>query len=98
MKLKDFLQRRKPVEEIKRYRCIKACVFDACDDNGFSIENTYKYVEAGSIWQESRFLIAGGPDNVHLDREDSEQDNAEWCEPLRDTLSECLVQIESIFI
>ena len=58
------------MEEIKRYRCIKECVFEACDDNGFIVENKYEYVEPGSIWQESKHLIAGGPDSIHLDRED----------------------------
>lgn len=58
------------MEEIKRYRCIKECAFEACDDNGFTIDNEYCYVEPGSIWQESNYLIAGGPDSVHLDRED----------------------------
>lgn len=85
------------MEEIKRYRCIKQCAFEACDDNGLLIENAYKFVEPGSIWQESRFLIAGGPDNVHLDREDCGQSNGEWCEPTREVLAECFEQIESIF-
>lgn len=83
--------------EIKRYRCIKECAFEAFDDDGFSIENEYKYVEPGSIWQESNRLIAGGPDSVHLDREDGNPNTMEWCEPLRETLAECFEQIESIF-
>lgn len=85
------------MKEIKRYRCIKACSFEACDDDGFSIENKYYDVEPGSIWQESSYLISGGPDNVHLDREDGKPNTIEWCEPLRETLSECFEQIESIF-
>lgn len=40
--------------EIKRYRCIKECAFEACDDDGFSIENKYHYVKPGSIWQERK--------------------------------------------
>ena len=58
------------MEEIKRYRCVKECAFEKCDDDGFFIENEYAYVLPGSIWQESKYLIAGGPDSVHLDRED----------------------------
>lgn len=84
------------MHEIKRYRCTKECVFDACDENGFSIENKYHCVELGSIWQESSFLIAGGLNNVHLDREDGNTN--EWCEPSRETLAECFEQIESIFV
>ena len=86
------------MEEIKRYRCTKVCVFEACDDDSFLIENAYKFVEPGSIWQESRFLIAGGPDNVHLDREDGKPGTMEWCEPTKETLEECFEQIESIFV
>lgn len=86
------------MEEIKRYRCIKECVFEACDDDGFAIDNKYKYVEPGSIWQESKHLIAGGPNNIHLDREDYESNTMEWCEPLRETLADYFEQIESIFI
>ncbi len=85
------------MEEIKRYRCIKECAFEACDDNGFTIDNECHYVEPGSVWQESSRLIAGGPDSVHLDREDGEPNAMEWCEPLRETLAECFEQIESIF-
>lgn len=82
--------------EIKRYRCIKECAFEACDD-GFSIENKYHYVKAGSIWQESKNLIAGGPDSIHLDREDGKPNKMEWCEPLKETLAEYFEQIESIY-
>lgn len=83
--------------EIKRYRCIRECVFEAYDDDGFHIENKYEYVEPGSIWRESSFLIAGGSDSVHLDREDGKPNAMEWCEPSRETLAECFEQIESIF-
>ena len=65
--------------EIKRYRCIKECVFEKCDGDGFFIENEYTYVSPGSIWQESKHLIAGGPDNIHLDREDGKTNTMEWC-------------------
>lgn len=83
--------------EIKRYRCIKKCAFEACDDDGFFIENKYHYVEPGSIWQESKHLIAGGLDSIHLDREDGKPNTMEWCEPLKETLTECFEQIESIY-
>lgn len=46
------------MEEIKRYRCIKECGFDLCDGDGFIIDGKYSYVEPGSIWQESKNLIA----------------------------------------
>lgn len=85
------------MKEIKRYRCIKECYFEACDDDGRTIDNEYHCVEPGSVWQESCFLIAGGKESVHLDREDGKPNTAEWCEPLRGTLSECFEQIESIF-
>lgn len=85
------------MREIKRYRCIKECVFEACDDDGLIIENKYNYVEPGSIWQESSFLIAGGSGNVRLDREDGKPNTIEWCEPLKETLAEYFAQIESIF-
>lgn len=83
--------------EIKRYRCTKECAFEVCDDDGFIIENTYNYVEPGSIWQESDGMIAGGLNNIHLEREDGNPNTREWCEPLRETLVECFEQIESIF-
>lgn len=83
--------------EVKQYRCIKGCWFDAYDDDGFPVENQGKYIETGSIWQESKYLITGGPNNTHLDRVDCEPGTAEWCEPLRETLAECFEQIESIF-
>lgn len=86
------------MKEIKRYRCIKECVFEACDNDGFTTENEYKYIEPGSVWQESKYLIAGGPESVHLDREDGEPNTMEWCEPLRKTLAEYFEQIESIFV
>lgn len=85
------------MEEIKRYRCIKECAFEACDDDGSLVENKYFYVKPGSVWQESKHLITGGPDNVHLDREDGEPNTLEWCEPLKETLAECFEQIESIY-
>lgn len=84
--------------EIKRYRCIKSCIFDACDDDGFLIENQFKQIEVGSIWQESNNMIAGGKDNIHLNREDGPSGVMEWCEPLRRTLSEYFEPIESIKI
>lgn len=84
-------------KEIKRYRCIKECGFDLCDADGFLIDGKYKRVKPGSIWQESQGLITGGPNNVHLDREDVEPNTGEWCEPLKETLAECFEQIESIF-
>lgn len=74
------------MEEIKRYRCVKECSFEKCDGDGFFIENEYTYVSPGSIWQENKHLIAGGPDSVHLDREDGEPNTMEWCEPLKETL------------
>lgn len=83
--------------EIKRYRCIKECSFEACDGDGFTIDGEYTFVKPGSVWQESRYMIAGGPDSVHLDREDSEPNTMEWCEPLKETLAECFEQIESIY-
>lgn len=85
------------MEEIKRYRCIKECGFEVCDADGFHVENEIYYVEPGSIWQESSHLIAGGPDNVHLDREDGIPNTMEWCEPLKKTLAEYFEQIESIY-
>lgn len=85
--------------EIKRYLCIRECAFEKCDDDGFSVGDgdEYIYVLPGSIWQESNIMIAGGPDSVHLDREDREENRSEWCEPLKETLEKCFVQIESIF-
>ena len=84
--------------EIKRYRCIKECVFEVYDDDGFHVENEYAYIEPGSIWQESNNMIAGGSDNIHLDREDGKPNTIEWCEPLKETLNEYFEQIESIFV
>lgn len=86
------------MQEIKRYRCIKECGFDLCDDDGFTIDGKYSYVEPGNIWQESKNLIAGGPDSIHLDREDGKPNTCEWCEPLKETLAECFKQIESTFV
>lgn len=84
------------MEEIKRYRCIKECMFQMCDDDGFTVENEYKHVSPGSVWQESKRLIAGGEESIHLDREDGEPNTIEWCEPLKETLAEYFEQIESI--
>lgn len=86
------------MKEIKRYRCIKEHGFDLCDDDGSLIDGKYHYVKPGSIWQESKGLIAGGPNSIHLTREDSESNTGEWCEPLKETLAECFEQIESIFV
>lgn len=86
------------MEEIKRYRCIKECSFDLYDDDGFRIDGKSYYVKPGSIWQENKRLIAGGPRNVHLDREDIVPNTGEWCEPLKETLAECFEQIGSIFV
>ena len=85
------------MSEIKRYRCIRECVFDRYDDDGFSVEGKYIYVEPGSVWQESNNMIAGGINNVHLDREDGEPNTSEWCEPLKENLFKYFEQIESIF-
>lgn len=78
------------MSEIKRYRCIKQCVFNVCDGNGFLIGGKQMVVEPGSIWQESDRMIAGGINNIHLDREDG---RAEWCEPLKEDLHEYFEQI-----
>lgn len=83
--------------EIKRYRCIKEFIAEAYDGSGFFIESRYFFVKPGSIWQESNCLIAGGSDNVHLDREDDKPNKGEWCEPLKETLKEYFEQIESIY-
>lgn len=83
-------------KEIKRYECIKECVFDEYDDDGFPIDGSYKIVPVGSIWQESESMLAGGPDNVHLEREDCEG-WYEWCEPVKETLETCFKQIASKF-
>ena len=86
------------MQEIKRYRCIKECSFEVCDGDGFTVDNEYKSVYPGSVWQECECLIAGGPDNIHLDREDGESKTAEWCELSRETLAEWFEQIESIYV
>lgn len=83
--------------EIKRYRCIKECAFNQCDEDGFSSGETV-YAYPGSIWQQSEHLIVGGLDSVHLDREDGKPNTMEWCEPLQSTLAECFEQIESIYV
>lgn len=80
-------------QEIRRYKCIKECMFEKCDDDGFSIDSEYMFAEVGSIWHESPYMISGGKDNVHLDREGGYN----WCEPLRDTLSEYFERIESVY-
>lgn len=85
------------MQEIKRYRCIKARSFELCDDDGYIIDGEYKIIEVGSIWQESLYMIAGGPDNIHLDREDGQRNTAEWCEPLRDDFCDYFEKIESIY-
>ncbi len=85
------------MQEIKRYRCIKECDFELCDDDGFTMDGKYKTVEPGSIWQESKYMIAGGSDSVHLDREATGQNKGEWCEPTKETLEKCFEQIKSIY-
>lgn len=53
--------------EIKRYRCKKECAFALCDEEGREIEGKYMRIRVGSIWCEGKYMIAGGPDCVHLD-------------------------------
>lgn len=84
--------------EIKRYRCIKEFLCDAYDEDGFYMEGKSGYIEPGSIWQEGKDMIAGGEDNVHLDREDVPKNVLEWCEPTKEMLPEYFEQLESIFV
>ena len=91
---------RKPVTTqtyVRRYRCIKERTFEKCDDDGCVIENEYATISVGSIWQESPYMIGGGPQNVHLDREDSEN-AGEWCEPLKENLSKYFEEIEPLVV
>lgn len=82
---------------VRRYRCIKEMSFEKCDDDGFTIENEYVTVPVGSIWQESPYMISGGDQNVHLDREDL-KNSCEWCEPLKDSMAEYFEEIEPLII
>lgn len=91
---------KKPVTSqtlIKRYQCIKEIIFECCDDDGRIIENKYITIPIGSIWQESPYMVSGGRDNIHLDREDL-KDRSEWCEPLRERLQENFIEIEPLII
>ena len=80
--------------EIKRYRCKKECAFALCDEDGREIEGKYMRIRVGSIWCEGKYMIAGGPDCVHLD----EQTLRKWCEPTKEMLEECFEPIESLRI
>lgn len=82
---------------IRRYECIKEMSFEKCVDNGFIIENEYATIPVGSIWQESPYMISGGSQNVHLDREDL-KDSCAWCEPLKENMVEHFKEIEPLII
>lgn len=47
---------------MKKARCINGFSVEKYDDNGFLIENEYKTVEEGSIWdvEEDSFRVVGG--------------------------------------
>lgn len=84
--------------EIRRYRCVRGCVTDEYEGDGFPTDGRYNYVAPGSIWREPGF--GGGPPNygVYLDREDVEPDAAcEWCTPTCAQLAACFEQIESAY-
>ena len=80
---------------IHRYRCIKEKTFEKVDDDGLIVENEYITIPVGSVWQESPYMISGGNQNVHLDREDLEN-TCEWCEPLKEILAEYFEEIEPL--
>lgn len=82
------------MKEIKRYRCIKECMLEKYDDDGFPIENQYIFIEPGSTWQENKWLLIGGPAHVHLDAEDG----TGWCEILQTNLNEYFEQVESMYV
>lgn len=91
---------KKPVTSqtlIKRYQCVKEMTFDCVDDNGRIIENKYITIPIGSIWQESPYMVSGGKDNIHFDREDLKE-RMEWCEPLRERLQEHFREIDPLII
>jgi len=79
---------------IRRYKCIKELMFEKCDEDGGIIENAYHIISVGSVWQESPYMISGGSDNIHLDREDGN----EWCEPLKEHMAEHFEEIEPLII
>lgn len=91
---------KKPVTSltlIRRYRCIKEMTFECYDEHGLLGENKFFTIPVGSEWQETPYMIEGGKDNVHLDREDV-KDKGEWCEPHKDNLQEYFKEIEPLII
>ena len=84
------------MKEIKRYRCIKEMWFENCDEDGLPL-GQYTSIPVGSIWQECPYMVAGGKNNIHLDREDL-KGSSQWCEPLKEHMEEYFEEIEPIRI
>lgn len=48
-----------------RYKCIVEFVIQMCDDDCFMIDNDYRNIPIGSVWEVSDSNLLGG--EVHLD-------------------------------
>ena len=83
---------------IRRFKCIKEMSFEKCDEDGLIIDNEHISIPVGSIWQESPYMISGGKNNIHLDREDADKNSGEWCEPLKENLAEFFEEIEPLIV
>lgn len=71
-------------EGAKAYRCIKGFNIPLCDDDGFDIENEYKDIEVGSVWnipEDEDYRFIGG--EVRL-----EHDVFGWLEISKEDLEE----------
>lgn len=71
---------------MKTYRCKKLFCVDKYDDDGFLIENESMVIEEGKIYElnESRHMMIGGKEHMHLDA----IDDGSWLEITKDYLEE----------
>lgn len=67
-----------------KFKCVKSFSIQNCDDDGFSIENSYTNIEKDSIWEQdtSSFRMVGANDSIRLENE-----QGAWLEITQETLS-----------
>lgn len=74
---------------MKQYECIKGFCIEACDGDGFAIENEYMDVDFGTIWstpEDENYRLVGG--EVRL-----ENDTLGWMEISQEQLEECFKDV-----
>lgn len=79
---------------MQRVKCIKDFQVEKCDDNGFTIENQYEFIEKDSVWEveeDSSNRVIGG--EVRLIRVENEE--LVWLEISQDLFKENFVLLEN---